>query len=496
MEGGTSPTSDELVIQFLSFTNTDDTDQAANYLEMSGGNVETAVGLYMEHNATGVTAATNTAPTGPVINTNSTSRSENNRSSNDFIPGASGVDDVRAPDEVRTMRLMDYEPEVPGMLGMHAMMNEEMSRFNPPSVSFAANEHFSAVSSNPFFDARQALNVAAASAAAATGDDDEEMDGGDDGDDDDSVVVEMPLPPRSRTNRTLSDMFAPPIELIHVAGGFQGARNAARDARRWLLVNIQRDSDFACHALNRDVWHDELVENLVREGFIFWQAMDDSTDGMTYAQRYNVHCFPHIAILDPRTARLMWKKEGWTQENPLTAEMFAETAADFCSRHTFDRPPVEPSSRQSKRPITEMTEEQQLQAAIRESMVQMGSDEEGAEEEQNGHHTPVEEKSNPKPPSFNEELLQIDVPDEPSGTEACARVQIRLPDGSRVVRKFLVDNTVKIIYAFVAQSTVDSNGKEFELRSGFPPRDLMPNLNDTIQSCRLNGESITVRWKS
>jgi len=490
MEGGTSPPSDELVTQFLSFTNTDDTDQAANYLEMSGGNVETAVGLYMEHNATGVTAATNTAPTGSAINTNSISGGfENNRSSSDIMPGVSGIDGVRAPDEVRTMRLMDFEPEVPGMLGMHAMMNDEMSRFIPPS---AANEHFAAVSSNPFFDARQALNVAAASAATAG--DDEEMNEGDD--DDDSVVIETPLPPRSRTNRTLSDMFAPPIELIHVAGGFQGARNAARDARRWLLVNLQHDSDFACHALNRDVWNDELVENLVREGFIFWQAMDDSSDGMTYAQRYNVHSFPHIAILDPRTARLMWKKEGWTQENPLTAEMFAETAADFCSRHTFDRPPVEPSSRQSKRPMTEMTEDQQLQAAIRESMTQIGSDEDDGEE-QNGHHSPpIEEKPKPKPPSFNDELLQIAVPDEPSGTEASARVQVRMPDGSRVVRKFHLDNTVKTIYAFVAQSNADSNSKEFELRSGFPPRDLMPNLDDTIQSCSLNGESITVRWKS
>jgi len=47
----------------------------------------------------------------------------------------------------------------------------------------------------------------------------------------------------------------------------------AKDSRRWLLVNLQSDSDFACHALNRDVWRDELCENLVREGFIFWQSV-------------------------------------------------------------------------------------------------------------------------------------------------------------------------------------------------------------------------------
>ena len=72
---------------------------------------------------------------------------------------------------------------------------------------------------------------------------------------------------------SLSTMFAPPTHLMHRAGGFLGARNFAKDARRWLLVNIQSDADFACHALNRDIWGDELVESLVREGFILWQAV-------------------------------------------------------------------------------------------------------------------------------------------------------------------------------------------------------------------------------
>jgi hypothetical protein len=68
-------------------------------------------------------------------------------------------------------------------------------------------------------------------------------------------------------------MFAPPLHLVHRAGGFHGARNLAKDARRWLLANVQSEDDFACHALNRDVWGDELVENLVREGFVLWQAV-------------------------------------------------------------------------------------------------------------------------------------------------------------------------------------------------------------------------------
>ena len=63
---------------------------------------------------------------------------------------------------------------------------------------------------------------------------------------------------------SLSTMFAQPTHLMHRAGGFMGAKNFAKDARRWLLVNIQSDDDFACHALNRDVCRDDLVESLVK----------------------------------------------------------------------------------------------------------------------------------------------------------------------------------------------------------------------------------------
>ena len=45
--------SDEQVSQFMSVTGSADPTQAASYLEMSGGNLETAVGLYMEHQGGG-----------------------------------------------------------------------------------------------------------------------------------------------------------------------------------------------------------------------------------------------------------------------------------------------------------------------------------------------------------------------------------------------------------------------------------------------------------
>ena len=188
--------------------------------------------------------------------------------------------------------------------------------------------------------------------------------------------------------------------------------------------------------------------------------MDISPEGRQYVQRYHVYEFPHIAILDPRTGRLMWKKEGWTQENPVTAETFAEMAMDFCSRNSFDRPPQAPRPPGAKAPpkeksVHELSEEEQLQAAMRASMEDIttttkegGGDSDveylGTKDEM------MQEEEDTKPaaePSMIDELLTVTLPDEPAKGP---RVQLRMPDGKRVVRKLNPSDTVKTIYAFLA----------------------------------------------
>jgi hypothetical protein len=222
---------DELVSQFLAFTGSADPSSATSYLEMSGGSLETAVSLFLEHQQGG--------------------GSGNETAANPF------AEDIRAPDETRTMRLMDDTSllhQDPTFQLMNAMMEEQFAQ-----TAFGG-------STRRMTDVRAAVNAAAAYA----GDEEkEDMDTDDDDDDDDDDEVQI----ISHNPPNLTDMFAPPDHLLHKAGGFQGARTVAKDSKRWLLVNIQKDDEFACHALNRDVWRDELVENLIREGFIFWQQV-------------------------------------------------------------------------------------------------------------------------------------------------------------------------------------------------------------------------------
>lgn len=41
---------------------------------------------------------------------------------------------------------------------------------------------------------------------------------------------------------------------------------------KWLLVNVQDVREFPCQQLNRDVWSNEAVRNIIKERFVLWQV--------------------------------------------------------------------------------------------------------------------------------------------------------------------------------------------------------------------------------
>lgn len=561
--------SDEAVSQFLAITGSSDPSSAKSYLEMSGGDVQTAIGLFLEHS-------------GP----SSTSGPSSSSGGSSGGAGFGAAPDVRAPDQTQTMRLMDdgmgsgglgmggrmgghgglpyHHPAAAAFMnrGMNGMLggdDEEIDlmaaawgSLDPTGLGSGAsaiNSLGGAASSRPTGNFRDQINQTVAQGSQGTSINDNIASGTNDVNESVEDVTSMYADSNTNTApaggignalattphgraTSLTDMFSPPSHLLHTGGGFMGARNVAKESKRWLLVNLQNEDDFACHALNRDVWRDELVENLIREGFTFLQIMSNCSEGTTYRQRYKAFAYPHVAIIDPRTGRLLWKKEGWTMQNPLTPEQFVQAASDFCSRHSFDKEPMAPrmenhssgvggggGSSITMPPKREMSEEEQLQAAIRASMND-GMNQQGSYDDDDDSYIiedddddedmgegdvedskpaaaveSAEEES--RPPTFEEEIVTIIVSDEPgAGTQNVARIMLRMPDGKRLVRKFIEQDSVKMIYAFVAQSNEEAKGgKPFELKAGFPPKDLFPSVDVSISSMGLSGDTITVRWK-
>jgi len=95
--------------------------------------------------------------------------------------------------------------------------------------------------------------------------------------------------------------------------------------------------------------------------------------------------------------------------------------------------------------------------------------------------------------ALKQEILTMAVGVEPPFDDNIVKVQINMPTGVRLVRKFKGDDQVKLIYAFVAQSNDETRtGRDFKLLAKFPRVDLFANIDNSIKYCGLHGEAITV----
>lgn len=549
---------DENVSQFMALTGSADLSCAILYLDMSDGNIETAVNLYIEHQCGSLS---NDTTSKKIKKKKTDSYSINAVHTSTFI-NPQGKDEgsanmvevnksVRSPDRTRRMCLIDYtdtseshhysilDPATTNVIHGDDQNNNSLNILpNPFESNRIENTSSFPKRQSSLFDDRETFNPFAQESSLRQLDNDRFLD----------LTSERFDPCKSHDNSevadnktniydglkstinnkvvsetsSLSDMFAPPLDLIHLTGGFQGARISAKKSLKWLLVNIQKDSEFSSYALNRDVWRDKFVEDIIRESYIFWQSMDSSYDGRTYVQHYKVEAFPHVSIIDPRTGMLMWKKEGWTQTSPMTQSMFAEIATDFCSRYSLDKPPVLPHNLNQDttqcflndndlmatiKPIGDMTEEQQPQYPVRKGIDSENINKKKLVKESNNKIKIISpdpgvilsrSKFIPCSPSvFEHDISSINVGSEPTGLDGVAKILIRMPNGQRLVRRFMENDIVKNIYAFVAQTFLTlKSGKSFELKIGFPPRNLISDVENTILNLRLSGETIIFCWKN
>ncbi|CAJ1904464.1 unnamed protein product [Cylindrotheca closterium] len=118
--------------------------------------------------------------------------------------------------------------------------------------------------------------------------------------------------------------------------------------------------------------------------------------------------------------------------------------------------------------LSNLTEEEMLQIALAQSMEQSAT---------------------------TSEAKALALTPEPAADAAGAvKIQFRLPNGGRSVRRFLESEPVEMIRAFVEDASNDGQGRQLQLKFGFPPKDLKTVANKTIGEASLNGESIQCRY--
>ncbi len=90
------------------------------------------------------------------------------------------------------------------------------------------------------------------------------------------------------------------------------------------------------------------------------------------------------------------------------------------------------------------------------------------------------------------EIYDYELTEEPNeGAPGAVKIQFRLPDGTRAMRRFDSSDLVGSLFAFVASKCPK---QRIELRAGFPPTDISFQRDASIAASKLAGEMIHGRY--
>lgn len=302
------------------------------------------------------------------------------------------------------------------------------------------------------------------------------------------------------------------------------ARDEGKDERKWLLVNLQDMTDFSCQALNRDVWKDERITSVIKEHFIFLQYEKNDPQADSYLTFYfpnqaheNIDNYPHVSVVDPRTGEQVKVWSG--RPFPSTTEFHADLV-EFLDRYSLaanSKNPVAKTKPKAK-PVDygRMTEDEMLEMALKNSL------------EANASNASVEDpdsltKSNQdistgkdaaEPVDLTDEAPLASSPQQPSAENAAfaaisstnphtepdnappqtTRIQFRHPSG-RIIRRFEVTDTVRRIYEWLKAEPLEGReGVVFELKAMPAGRDLVSELEKTIDEAGLKQGTVMIEF--
>ncbi|BFZ62696.1 UBX domain protein Ubx2 [Saitoella coloradoensis] len=448
----------EAIAQFCAITDAKPA-TAEQYLRVSDGNIESAVMLFFESGGadlnTEPSSHTGTGGRESPVQIPDEDDFEDDEAMARRLAAEYGNQEVRAPIAPTTQTLV--EPEYGGMM---------------PGMGYGA-EMFPSLSGR---SSRPGIFNQQRSVWDAEGNEEEDTTGG---------AAEA----SSKASR-LAKMFRPPFDIMTNLD-LDSARDQGKEELKWLMVNIQDLTDFSCQCLNRDLWSNNAVKDVIRENFLFMQYNKDGQDGQRFGAIYSARKYPHIAILDPRTGEQV---KVWSEM--MTATDFLMQVHEFLDRFSLDIKAKNPIAKKAKtkRDPSLMTEEEQMNAALSASMKHpteaMTPDVEYTDPmEMEAAEAPAAETA-AEPASPFDAIKPVSRP-EPTDPKTTTRIQLRLPDG-RKIRRFNLDDPVQAVFEYIKAEVDGAGSKTFDLT--FNRMKLIEHLDETIEAAGLKNATVIMEF--
>ncbi|CAG8617567.1 1264_t:CDS:10 [Acaulospora morrowiae] len=389
------------ITQFIAITDAP-RDAATSFLEMTSGNLELAITLYLE------TRESN--PATPLEN-------------NSQVSGEEAADTNSTLESDAELARQLAQEEEPGIRAPIAPKREILVGNNDYG-NFMGEDSYHALESHVSH-----IEILLANKSPKT------------------IILSEDLTETTR----LADIYRPPFDIMSKEN-FDRTRNEARNKQKWLMVDIQEGSEFRCLQLNRDLWSDKTVKDVIREHFLFLQFDSNSTEGRRYINFYPFDHYPHIAIIDPRTGERM---KIWSSVVPPSDFLIAVT--DFLERWSL--------SGNTPKKIEKSTTENQQSDTIsissvepEDELVDQESRSEDMEEDQ--VETSPKDEGTSSVSVFDSirpvERTQVQGPN-------ATTIKFRLAGGKTVIRRFGKTDPVRYLFEYIKVSVPEAQEQPFEL---------------------------------
>ena len=503
--------SQEDIDNFMAITSAGNADLAKNFLDMAGGNLDTAISLFFEH---GGNAQLHNGRISAIGNESAT---ENFQSDEDIAKRLQDEayqegnhDNIRAPDVARHETLTEtqvFPGTFGGIGGSYAPLTSSNDMYDERAPEGIFNQRSNNEYEDDLFQPRYNPDL------DNSDDSDSDLDNNDDDSeyeyveepvvelDDDGEIREyykMVRRPKNFTKEErLARLFKPPFDIITKLS-LDDAKLKARKKKKWIMINIQDSGIFQCQLLNRDLWSDKNVKKLVKKNFIFLQYQFGSRSAESYRNFYNLQNkddLPHISILDPMTGERL---KMWNQTVPKP-DNFIEDVNAFLVQFSLDPTTTNPTVNEPPKPVdpTTLTEEQQMKLAIEQSLGDSAQNPislDANETAETGiHESEAEADAEPTQSDTNDVFDTIEPVkhEEPANKPGITtRIQIRTGDGKRFIRRFnAIDDTVKTIYEVIKTEMEGYDTCKFTL-SDHHRHDLIEKLDMTIEDAGLKNSSL------
>lgn len=288
-------------------------------------------------------------------------------------------------------------------------------------------------------------------------------------------------------NTNLQSLFSPPREILF-QGSWDNAKEFAKEANKWVLVNIQKDSEFLSYNLNRDLWSNEIVKDLISTTFVFFQHEDTDQEAQKFKSFYNPARFPHISIVDPFTGEQMREIElaPYQHDSSDLLAAFLEVTNNFLESNTLEGEKIKKMQRMMLNRNKEKHNENSQQKP--QTSTNSGTTEPINTEQQIVTEGTAEVQVQDVDVQMLDDFESLE--DEPAPGPNVAVVQFRLFGKKTIKRRFRKDQQVKDLFSFVRHEVEESRTKAFDLIC-YPQKSLAKVLDSTLVKERLVNTSVS-----